>query len=90
MLLLKAVIRSLRGRSYPPIACDINLDHYLASWCFTRHHWDHCGSHNATIDPWFATMRHVSGYKGKEGFEPSTPRFGDACSSPLSYKPLTP
>ena len=25
---------------------------------------------------------------GKEGFEPSTLRFGNACSSPLSYKPF--
>ena len=24
---------------------------------------------------------------GKEGFEPSTPRFGSACSDPLSYRP---
>ena len=25
---------------------------------------------------------------GEEGFEPSTLRFGNACSSPLSYKPF--
>jgi hypothetical protein len=33
-------------------------------------------------------MRHLNGRRlGKEGIEPSTPRFGSACSAPLSYKP---
>ena len=33
-------------------------------------------------------MFHLDGKRlGKEGIEPSTPRFGSACSAPLSYKP---